>query len=83
MRTWLQTAIGWQKNAWGAHQATAMYAAAVLGSSEGKEHVAALDRLRRNRNRSEYGLWTIGSATVARDLTTHAHGIVGEVENDF
>lgn len=66
----------------GAHQATALYASAALRSDRGAEHVSHFDLMRRNRNRSEYAFWAVGSATVARDLA-HARGIVTAVEKDL
>ena len=46
------------------------------------EHIKCLDRMRRNRNRSEYGIWDIGASTVERDLE-HARKIVEAVERDL
>ncbi|MGH2662863.1 MAG: hypothetical protein ACRDH8_08655 [Actinomycetota bacterium] len=64
----------------GAHQATILYAEAVLGAEAHGGEVDALDRMRRTRNRSEYELWTIGEPTLARDLE-HAKEIVRLVES--
>lgn len=61
----------------GAHEATGQYALAALGSSE---HVGDFDRMRRTRNRSQYGSWAIGAETLRADLR-HAGGIVEVVED--
>lgn len=64
----------------GAHEATARYASSVLGSGAHGEHVRHFDRMRRNRNRLEYGVWQIGRSTLEADLR-HARGIVVAVED--
>ncbi len=62
------------RNAPGAHEATARYAAAALtGPSSGE-----LDRLRRFRNRIEYGTTSFDTLQVEHDLG-HAQAIVDEV----
>lgn len=66
----------------GGHQATAMYALMALGSGPHAEHVEHFDRMRRNRNRAEYGAWAIGAGTLAVDLE-HADGIVRAVEDSL
>ncbi len=62
----------------GAHEATAAYAEAALGGGNFAEDARRFDRMRRNRNRSEYGVWQVGASTVARDLE-HARRIVQAV----
>ena len=63
------------RNAPGAHEATAQYAAAVLaGPSSGE-----LDRMRRFRNRIEYGTTSFETGQVEHDLR-HAEAIVAEIE---
>lgn len=66
----------------GAHEATGLYALAVLGSGPQGEHVRHFDRMRRNRNRSEYAVWEVGRSTLERDLE-HARGIIRAVEADL
>lgn len=62
------------RNAPGAHEATALYAAAVLtGRSAGE-----LDRMRRFRNRIEYGTTSFDTRQVEHDLR-HAEAIVAEI----
>jgi len=70
------------KSRLGAHEATARYATAVLGSGPHGEHVQQFDRMRRRRNRSEYGAWQIGRSTLEADLR-HARGILQAVEEGF
>lgn len=55
----------------GAHQALAQYAES-LASQTGEHALTRLDRLRRNRNRSEYGSRTFGKAEVAEAIDTTA-----------
>jgi hypothetical protein len=69
------------KSRLGAHEATARYAAAVLGEGGGDD-ARHLDRMRRNRNRSEYGVWEVGRSTVEADLG-HARAIVLAVEREL
>jgi hypothetical protein len=66
------------KSRLGAHEATARYAASVLGSGPHAESARRFDRMRRNRNRSEYGAWQIGRSTSEADLV-HARAIVDAV----
>lgn len=61
------------RNAPGAHEATALYAAAVLAGPSSRE----LDRMRRFRNRIEYGTTSFDTGQVEHDLR-HAHAIVSE-----
>ena len=63
----------------GAHEATARYASSVLGSGQHGDSARRFDRMRRNRNRSEYGAWQIGRSTLEADLV-HARAIVEAVE---
>lgn len=53
----------------GAHRALAQYAES-LATPTGEQALTRLDRLRRNRNRSEYGSRTFGSAEVAEAIGT-------------
>lgn len=66
----------------GAHEASGLYALAVLGSGPQGEHVRHFDRMRRNRNRSQYAVWQVGGSTLERDLE-HARGIIRAVETDL
>lgn len=66
----------------GAHEATARYAVAVFAEAPRAEHAQHLDRMRRNRNRSEYGVWHVGRSTLRADLG-HARGIVRAVEESL
>ena len=59
----------------GAHQSVVMYAEEALGGGD----VSQLDRMRRNRNRSEYDVKVFGAAEVAADLG-YARGIVAAVD---
>jgi hypothetical protein len=63
----------------GAHQAIVEYGLAALGSSEAVESLARLNRLRRNRNRSEYESWEPSPQAIESDLR-HAREIVALVE---
>lgn len=65
------------KSKLGAHEATALYARAVIGG-EYAEDARALDRMRKQRNRVEYGVWHIGEARLTSDLR-HASRIVDAV----
>ena len=58
-----------------AHQAVVTYAEETIGGSA----VAHLDRMRRNRNRSEYDVKVFGAAEVEADLS-YARGVVAAVE---
>lgn len=66
----------------GAHEATARYASSALGSGRHGDSARRFDRMRRNRNRSEYGAWQIGRSTLKADLV-HARGIVEAVEESI
>jgi hypothetical protein len=63
------------RNAPGAHEATALYAATALSGRGPRE----LDRIRRFRNRIEYGTTYFSPDQVAHDLD-HARAIVAAVE---
>jgi hypothetical protein len=63
----------------GAHQAVIEYALAALGDSAAAEALARLNRLRRNRNRSEYESWEPSPIAIKSDLK-HASEIVTLVE---
>ena len=67
------------KNKPGAHEVSGRYAVSVLGRSDRKDDIRAFDRMRRNRNRSEHGVWQVGRTTLDADLE-HARGIVHAVE---
>lgn len=59
----------------GAHRAVVLYAEATWPSDD---HVVNFDRMRRQRNRSEYGPRSFSEAEVMADLE-HARGIVALV----
>lgn len=63
------------RNAPGAHEAIALYAVAALGGADAAE----LDRMRRFRNRIEYGSTHFSPAQVAHDLA-HARAVVAAAE---
>jgi hypothetical protein len=63
----------------GAHQAVIEYAQAAFGDTDAAEVLARLDRLRRNRNRSEYESWEPSPKVIKSDLK-HAWEIVNLVE---
>lgn len=64
----------------GAHATVVRYAQRLLQDGPGAEHVQHFDRMRRDRNKSEYEVRVFGSAQVASDLA-HAHGIVDAVRH--
>ena len=66
----------------GAHQTVVLYAEAALAQSGAGPAVVAFDRMRRVRNRSEYGQSVIGAQVLATDLA-HAQSIVVAVEADL
>lgn len=68
-------------NAPGAHRAVVLYAESEL-SDEAPEHVDHLDRMRRTRNRSEYGVRVFGGAEIRNDLE-HASGVVSAVREQL
>jgi len=70
------------KSRLGAHEATARYASSALGSGPHGDSARRFDRMRRNRNRSEYGAWQIGRSTLNADLV-HAREIVEAVEESI
>jgi hypothetical protein len=53
----------------GSHHALAQYADS-LAAETGEQALTRLDRLRRNRNRSEYGSRTFGKAEVQEAIDT-------------
>jgi hypothetical protein len=63
----------------GAHATVVRYAEVAVGKGSQAGHVENLDRIRRERNRSEYGVRIFGRAQVASDLA-HAKGIVAAVK---
>lgn len=66
------------KSRLGGHEATALYARAVVGGDHADD-ARALDRMPKQRNRVEYGAWHISVARLKADLT-HAEGLVIAVE---
>lgn len=52
----------------GAHEATARYAEAVFARTSHRDAVSRFDRMRRTRNRSEYGGSHLGPKVVEGDL---------------
>ncbi|MFN8123068.1 MAG: HEPN domain-containing protein [Thermoleophilia bacterium] len=74
-------AVGYRPRARpGAHQAVTRYAAAVLGSGRHAAAVRQFDRMRRDRNRSEYESLWLERAAVDADLA-HAVAIAEAVED--
>lgn len=65
-------------NQQGAHVSVGYYAAAEIEGTA----VGSFDRLRRNRNRSEYGVRIFGDEELHRDLAT-ARAIVREVDDSW
>jgi hypothetical protein len=64
----------------GAHESVALYAEAALGTGAHGGDVRELDRMRRTRNRVEYGEWGgFGAAEIHADLR-RARAIVAAVE---
>jgi len=63
----------------GAHPAVVGYAEEALAAGPAGPHLGHLDRMRRNRNRSEYDVRIFGEAEVAGDLE-HARHVVAAVE---
>jgi hypothetical protein len=62
----------------GAHEATARYVEAVIGGKYAPD-AGAFNRMRKQRNRTEYGKWHISSSTLKTD-SAHAARIVEAVE---
>jgi hypothetical protein len=62
-----------------AHEAVALYAVDALSSARAPKSIEYFDRMRRKRNRTEYGVRTFGAAEIARDLE-HARAIVVAVD---
>lgn len=65
----------------GAHEATALYAAEVIGGAY-EADAKALNRMRRERNRAEYGSWLISVARLRQDHL-HAQRIVEAIRADL
>lgn len=66
------------KSKLGAHEATARYVEAVVGGAYASD-AGAFNRMRKHRNRTEYGSWHISSSTLETD-SAHAARIVEAVE---
>jgi hypothetical protein len=62
----------------GAHEATARYVEAVIGGKYASD-ARSFNRMRKQRNRTEYGNWHISSSTLETD-SAHAAHIVEAVE---
>ena len=62
----------------GAHAAVVLYAEDALGGTADPEALANFDRMRRSRNRTEYGPAAVGRAQAEADLE-HARAIVQSV----
>ena len=62
----------------GAHATVVLYAEEALAQVADGEALANFDRMRRSRNRTEYGSMTVGSSQVEADLE-HARAIVEAV----
>jgi hypothetical protein len=62
-----------------AQETVALYAVGVFSSARASKSIEYFDRMRRKRNRTEYGVRTFGAAEIARDLE-HARAIVGAVD---
>lgn len=52
----------------GAHAAVVDYAEAVIGAAGYANQIGGFDRMRRTRNRSEYGLVIVGTEQLKNDL---------------
>jgi hypothetical protein len=65
-----------------AHETVGLYALDALSTAGDRESIEYFDRMRRKRNRGEYGVRTFGSAEIARDLD-HAGAIVACVFADL
>ena len=63
----------------GGHRTVVLYARAILEGRLPEAHLARFDRLRRNRNLSEYGAWEPSQTMINSDLE-HAAAIVEAVE---
>ena len=67
------------RNRPGSHEAVALYAEAALAGAPHAHHVGELDRMRRDRNRSEYWVRVFGRAEIEADLE-HAKQIIAAAE---
>lgn len=65
----------------GAHEAVALYARDAIGGEYAKD-AHALDAMRKQRNRAEYGAWHISEARLRGDRV-HAQRIVEAVRNEL
>jgi hypothetical protein len=65
-----------------AHEAVGLYGVERITSGERPESIHHFDRMRRKRNRTEYGVRTFGAAELEADLT-HARAIVDAVAVDL
>jgi hypothetical protein len=61
-----------------AHEAVGLYALDALSSSDRLASIEYFDRMRRKRNRTEYGVRTFGAAEIERDHR-HSAAIVAAV----
>lgn len=66
------------KSKLGAHEASARYVEAVIGGAYAAD-ARAFNRMRKQRNRTEYGNWHISASTLDTD-SVHAARIVEAVE---
>lgn len=75
-------ASGWRVRAGrpGGHEAVALYAEATLAKGPHSADVQELDRMRRTRNRVEYGEWGEWGSAALRDDLERARGIVAAVD---
>ena len=75
-------ATGWRVRAGrpGGHETVALYAEATLDHGPHSADVQALDRMRRTRNRVEYGEWGEWGSVALRDDLERARGIVAAVD---
>lgn len=69
------------KSKLGAHEATARYVEAVIGGKYWSD-ASAFNRMRKQRNRTEYRNWHISSSTLETD-SAHAARIVEAVESSL
>jgi hypothetical protein len=66
----------------GGHETTGRYGLATIGTASAGDAMANFDRMRRNRNRSEYELRFFDDDEIVADLA-HARAIVEAVEATF
>lgn len=65
----------------GAHEAVGRYARAVI-EGEYAADAKAFDRMRKHRNRTEYGSWMVPAATLEAD-SLHAARLIEAVAKDL